>query len=184
MRSSCAPPEIETIVLLASLKSVSSVAAQNTGATGTPVASWSESATASALSALDSVYIGPPKRPGCWPVVTTTPRPALDASSLSLALPVASKAGDSLASQSLGKSDRTDSTRSRHDAASVGTGSYQPGGAFPEITAAASGLPASGWVTIRGFIGGSRKVSCGASSRTSQHRCNRQTVSTRRIPRR
>ena len=55
MRSTCAPPGTEMTVLLASLKSVSSVAAQNTGATGTFVASWTASAKASTLRALESV---------------------------------------------------------------------------------------------------------------------------------
>ena len=55
MRSNCAPPTVPTTVLLASLKSVSSVAAQKTGATGMPVLRWSASASANTLSAFDSV---------------------------------------------------------------------------------------------------------------------------------
>ena len=86
MRSSCAPPVTAMTVLLASLKSVSSVAAQKMGATGIPVASCSAFASASALNALDSVYIGPPKSPGCCPVVTTTPFPAATELNRSFAL--------------------------------------------------------------------------------------------------
>src|SRR3954467_11361949 len=141
MRRSRGPPVTDTTVLLASLKSVSSVAAQNTGATGTPIACSRALANASALSAFDSVLVGPPDKPGSRPVVTTPPRPFADASSLCFAFPVASKAGASRVSQSCDVVDRTVSARSRQDSAPLGVCSYQPGGAAPEINAAASAFP-------------------------------------------
>jgi hypothetical protein len=169
-------------VLLASLKSVSSVAAQKTGATGTPVASWREFANASAVNAFANVYIGPPKSPGCWPVVTTTPRPAATESSRSFALPVASMAGWSFASQSFPRLDRTDSRRSRHEAESCGRGSYHPRGAAPMSAAAAIGFPLSGTVMTRGFTCGSRTEWCAESFRTKPFPYSRQSSGPPRSP--
>ena len=59
------------------------------------------SASASALSAFSNVYIGPPKSPGCCPVVTTMPFAAATRSSRSAAAPDGSSAGRRPASQRL-----------------------------------------------------------------------------------
>src|SRR5687768_10336504 len=68
-----APSRVATTVTDASAKSESSVAAQNTAATGNPVRSSRAFASASAEKAFHHVYNGPPNRPGCCPVVTTNP---------------------------------------------------------------------------------------------------------------
>ena len=94
-RSSSTPPERATTVTAASAKSASSVAAQNTAAVGMPVRASISSASASALIALLHVYKGPPKSPGCCPVVTTTPPWRLTRSSRAAAAPVGMIAGSS-----------------------------------------------------------------------------------------
>src|SRR4029077_1843529 len=107
-------PRDATHVVLASAKSVSSVAAQNTGATGTPVAFSIASASASTPIALDQVYVGPADTPGCCPVVTTTPWAAAFRRR-SAAGPSGAIAGHSALSQSApGACRRTSSMRAAH----------------------------------------------------------------------
>src|SRR4051812_37458427 len=134
----------------ASTKSASSVAAQNTVAVGNPVDRSIASASALALSALTNVSIGPPNRPACLPVVTTTP---CFAARVSAGIAAESpKAGASRRNQSSPLNrPRTAAVANRHSAIELGHGCPSPG-KLPLCMARDSGEPPSGSDNTRGSV--------------------------------
>ncbi len=148
-RSSRAPPSSATETPAASSKSASSVAAQNTGATGMPSTSCSTSAWARALSALLNVISGPPKRPGCCPVVTSTPFCCAARRNRSPAAPRGAIAGSSSASQRESTLAATPRAYAAHSPGVRGIGAHHFG-TWPPRAARDSAEPPSGSVTTIG----------------------------------
>jgi len=102
-----------------------------------------------AVVALASVMIGPPNRPGCCPVVTTTPFPFALCAKRCAAAPLAANAGESASSQSEPTSPATSRAWDRHPRASCGSAGYQSG-TRPARAATDNGDPPSDSVRTSG----------------------------------